>query len=277
MSVGPTAPSLTPYLHELRQVTGFDVVFGGLAPVDEPVRLSSFIGATTDGLRNLSLGHGLGLGGKALATGRPMRVHDYYSAKGITRHYEAAVRAEGLRGMLCVPIRSAYGVHGVMYGGIREPGMPGDRLLDRAVLVAQRLMHDAAVTAEVERRLAQARLQAPPVSVGAQTVTDLHAELGLIRASADGTTRQMIDDLMHRLADGTGRSEQGTSPALALSPREVDVLIQVAAACSNADIAERLGLTESTVKAYLHSATRKLGVRSRMQAVAAARRAGLLP
>ncbi|OSP42607.1 hypothetical protein B7767_14675, partial [Streptomyces sp. 13-12-16] len=41
--------------------------------------------------------------------------------------------------------------------------------------------------------------------------------------------------------------------------------------------AERLGVTAETVKAYLRSAMRKLGVRTRGQAVVAARRAGWLP
>jgi DNA-binding CsgD family transcriptional regulator len=73
-------------------------------------------------------------------------------------------------------------------------------------------------------------------------------------------------------ADRAGR-QGGT----VLSPREVDVLACVALGATNADVAERLGLRPETVKGYLRSAMRKLGARTRLQAVIAARRSGLLP
>jgi DNA-binding NarL/FixJ family response regulator len=62
-----------------------------------------------------------------------------------------------------------------------------------------------------------------------------------------------------------------------LSPRELDVLSQVALGKQNGTVARQLGLTESTVKSYLSSAMRKLKAGSRYEAVVAARRAGLLP
>ncbi|WP_181809726.1 response regulator transcription factor, partial [Streptomyces shenzhenensis] len=63
----------------------------------------------------------------------------------------------------------------------------------------------------------------------------------------------------------------------ALAPRELDVLAWVAAGATNAAVAERLGLRPETVKGYLRSAMRKLGARTRGEAVSAARRTGLLP
>lgn len=51
----------------------------------------------------------------------------------------------------------------------------------------------------------------------------------------------------------------------------------IALGCTNAATARRLCLEAETVKAYLRSATRKLGAHGRHQAVAAARRHGLLP
>lgn len=62
-----------------------------------------------------------------------------------------------------------------------------------------------------------------------------------------------------------------------LAPREVDVLACVAAGATNAVAAERLGVTAETVKGYLRSAMRKLGARTRGEAVVAARRSGWLP
>jgi DNA-binding NarL/FixJ family response regulator len=54
----------------------------------------------------------------------------------------------------------------------------------------------------------------------------------------------------------------------ALSTRERQVLAQMAGGLSNAEIAERLYLSESTVKSHAASAFRRLGVRSRREAVA---------
>jgi DNA-binding NarL/FixJ family response regulator len=53
----------------------------------------------------------------------------------------------------------------------------------------------------------------------------------------------------------------------ALSARERQVLGLLAPGCTNSQIAERLFLTESTIKSHLSSAFAKLGVRSRNEAV----------
>ncbi len=57
--------------------------------------------------------------------------------------------------------------------------------------------------------------------------------------------------------------------APALSHRERQILALVVAGFTNAQIAERLYLAESTVKTHLSSAFRRLGVRSRREASAA--------
>jgi DNA-binding CsgD family transcriptional regulator len=61
-----------------------------------------------------------------------------------------------------------------------------------------------------------------------------------------------------------------------LSPREVEVLHQLAAGRSNREIAQALFVAPGTVKAHLHHIFRKLEAASRLQAVAHAREAGLL-
>lgn len=62
-----------------------------------------------------------------------------------------------------------------------------------------------------------------------------------------------------------------------LTPRELDVIVQVAAGLSSADAADRLGLAPATVKSYLKSAMRKTGVHNRLALVAECRRSGLIP
>jgi DNA-binding NarL/FixJ family response regulator len=51
-----------------------------------------------------------------------------------------------------------------------------------------------------------------------------------------------------------------------LSPRKVEILEMVAEGLSNAQIAKRLYLSESTVKQHLRSAYKALGVKNRNQA-----------
>jgi DNA-binding NarL/FixJ family response regulator len=69
---------------------------------------------------------------------------------------------------------------------------------------------------------------------------------------------------------------RGDGPTPALSPRETEVLRQVAAGQTNKAIALQLGISEHTVKFHLGSAMTKLGAASRAEAVAVAMRRGLI-
>ena len=62
-----------------------------------------------------------------------------------------------------------------------------------------------------------------------------------------------------------------------LSDRELEILRLIAAGLSNQEIASRLFLSLNTVKAHTRNIYGKLDVHSRMQAVATARAAGILP
>lgn len=75
-----------------------------------------------------------------------------------------------------------------------------------------------------------------------------------------------------RRADGDRREDI----ADALTPREYDVLRLVATGRTNGEIGARLGLSNNTVKSYLRAVMQKLQARNRAQAVANARRHGLL-
>jgi DNA-binding NarL/FixJ family response regulator len=61
-----------------------------------------------------------------------------------------------------------------------------------------------------------------------------------------------------------------------ISPREREVLVQVALGLSNKEIAAKLSITEGTVKLHVHKLLEKLGVSDRTQAATAAIQQGLV-
>ncbi|MFA7555712.1 MAG: LuxR C-terminal-related transcriptional regulator, partial [Spongiibacteraceae bacterium] len=61
-----------------------------------------------------------------------------------------------------------------------------------------------------------------------------------------------------------------------LGDREIEVLLQVSLGMRNREVAERLGMTEGSIKWYMQQIFDKLGTRSRFQAVERARKLGLI-
>ena len=61
-----------------------------------------------------------------------------------------------------------------------------------------------------------------------------------------------------------------------LTSREINILQLLAEGCSNRDMAERLVLSEGTIKFHLHNILGKLNVTSRTQAIAKARELNLI-
>ena len=62
----------------------------------------------------------------------------------------------------------------------------------------------------------------------------------------------------------------------ALSPREIDILQQVANGLSHRETAERLHISRHTVEAHIRNIYRKLSVNSRLRAITEARARGLM-
>jgi DNA-binding NarL/FixJ family response regulator len=85
-----------------------------------------------------------------------------------------------------------------------------------------------------------------------------------------GVTRRLID----RFASGPG--PDATDRLAALTPRETDVLRQVARGLSNMEVAAALGISPATVKDHVAVILGKLGVRDRVQATIAAYETGLI-
>lgn len=268
-------------LLRLRRSTGLPVAFGGLLDGGGPLRIAELTGTATGALRGLAIRSGNGLGGRSMALSRPCAVTDYPEARHISHEYDAAVAAEGLRSVVAVPVVVGRAVRGVLYGALRQPLALGDRVLDAAVAAARDVEQALAVRDGAEAAVIASREPAGGEPAGGEpgaweTVRAAHGDLrALAPRIADPLLREELLEVCARLAGARGGRPAG--PAVALAPRELDVLSCVAGGATNASAAARLGLRQETVKSYLRSAMRKLGVRTRLEAVTAARRAGLLP
>ncbi len=101
--------------------------------------------------------------------------------------------------------------------------------------------------------------------------------LSAIRAVASGdaviapsVTRRLLDAYADRLPDDADPTAPPAAPderLERLTEREREVLLEVAAGRSNAEIAERLVVTEATVKTHVGRVLTKLELRDRVQAV----------
>ncbi len=250
-------------LQRLRRVTGLPIAFGGVtraAAAGRPLVLTRLAGTAGTGLRGLSVLPGLGLGGRVLASAAAQRVQHYASTTRITHDFDdVVVGEERLTSVAAVPVVVRGRVLGVLYGAVRGEQELGDRAVRLAGIVADQLAQD------VEDSLSPA----PPAPLD-RAPAALEDLARLVAETSDPALRERLAGIHRALAPAS------PAPDVALAPREVDVLVLVAGGATNAEVAARLGLGEETVKAYLRSAMRKLGVRNRTAAADAARRAGVL-
>jgi DNA-binding NarL/FixJ family response regulator len=89
---------------------------------------------------------------------------------------------------------------------------------------------------------------------------------------APSTTRRLLDRFAPLLPDDA----PGPDALATLTDRERDVLVHVAKALSNAEIAETLHLSEATVKTHVGRIFMKLSLRDRVQAAVLAYELGLV-
>lgn len=96
----------------------------------------------------------------------------------------------------------------------------------------------------------------------------MRTELLNVIRTVRGGQRGIPAPVAARLAEHT--------PRIGLTPRELEVLRLVAEGLSNAQVAERIGRTEGTVKVHLKNILQKLDVKDRTEAVTTALRRGFI-
>ncbi|WP_040163866.1 helix-turn-helix transcriptional regulator [Microbacterium gorillae] len=266
-------------LRHLAIDSGVGVLFAGLVD-DDSLTITELLGTSTDSLRRLWVRPGEGVGGGAMARLRPTVVADYVSSDHISHQHDAAVRQEGLRSMIAVPVMVDGSPRAVVYAATRERVSIGDVVADDLLRSTRAIASELQIRDEVDRRLSVIRgteLALPNVDRDVlSAVQTAHAELvALASSTPDPELARTILGITGRLTGGG--NEFGRVEMPDLTRRESDVLAQVALGCSYAEAGRRLGLKPDTVKGYMQTVTRKLGVHSRHEAVATARRLRLLP
>ena len=128
----------------IRDAAGADAGF--VADVDDRSQavIRWLAGNRTDSLQDLAVPIGQGIGGRVLASGRPVRVSDYVTARSITHQFDGVVSREAMSAMLAVPVLGDPAPGGptvvaVAYAALRGPGPFGDD----AVHAVQRVAADA--------------------------------------------------------------------------------------------------------------------------------------
>jgi DNA-binding NarL/FixJ family response regulator len=152
---------------------------------------------------------------------------------------------------------------------VRMPGMDGIEATRRIVEAGGRSRILMLTTFDLDEYVHAA------LRVGASgfLLKDAYPEelLAGIRAVAAGDaviapalTRRLLDEFAHHLGAGAPT----TDPRLdTLTDREREILIAIGGGWTNGEIAERLVLSESTVKTHVGRVLAKIGARDRVQAV----------
>ena len=204
-------------------------------------------------------------------------------------HFVPAARAEAVRVAIVArdPLARA-GLLSIAHAfddlDVVEELEPDDRLASRVrVLAPDVLLCDGDVAAALPR------LDAPAVVL----VTDGSSASEALAAGARGllmrnASPRRIRAALHAASEGLMVVDDELAPALLhasrpapelaepLTNRELEVMQLLAAGLTNKEIAQRLGISDHTVKFHVNAILGKLGVQSRSEAIVQAVRLGLV-
>ncbi len=184
---------------------------------------------------------------------------------------------EGLQRLLA-------GEEDVSVAGTAE-GLPmaGALLETDVLLVDSRLPGALALVRQVEDRPAVILLQVPEDEASIQSALDagargilsrtvapeqLRKAIQVVHAGEVWASRKAMDLARRRWLGGEAAADPLPDVSQLLSPRERDVMRGAADGLTNRELADKLAISEATVKAHLGSVFQKLGLRSRVELAA---------
>lgn len=164
---------------------------------------------------------------------------------------------------------------------IVDLGLPdGDgATLIRALLRVEPAVRVLVLTSSSDR-LDAARALAAGAHGVVNKVADIDEIIAALRAIGTGNsliTAEQAADLIEIDRNDRARLFGSGARAIRLTPREIDVLQALTDGLSDREIAARLQIGTETVRTHLANIYGKLGVDSRLQALAVAVRQGLIP
>lgn len=107
------------------------------------------------------------------------------------------------------------------------------------------------------------------------SVNKLLASLRALERGEAAISRVMMKRVLEEFAQSTPPVSQEPSPLIGLTSREIEVLQELADAITNQEIANRLYISENTVKNHVHNILEKLNLSNRREAIEFARKNGL--
>jgi DNA-binding NarL/FixJ family response regulator len=105
----------------------------------------------------------------------------------------------------------------------------------------------------------------------ARAIELTHRGIYTLEPSVAGKLVGALKDTTHPSSNSSNKSRDQNIPPIDLTERELEVLQLIAFGASNREIAEKLVITEGTVKTHVSNILGRLGVRDRVQAAIFAR------
>lgn len=194
----------------IRDAAGADAGFVADIEHSQQAVIRWLAGNRTTSLQDLVVPRGQGVGGRVLASGEPVRVHDYVTASTITHQFDGVVQRESLGAMLAVPILDGECTVAVAYAALRGDGRFGDA----AVAAMEDVARDAARALRLADRAAASRDTAIAAE-RARMQTSLHDSVGAMLFSIGAQVRDLRTTLPDNplLASRLGRLELDVSAA----------------------------------------------------------------
>ncbi len=185
LSLLDQAAALRSLPRQVVESLGADMSFAAQREDDAAV-IRALHGARARSLADLAVPLGRGLGGHVLAMGTPRWVAEYARASTISHEFDVPVGAEGLVGVLAVPLRLGREVLGVAYAGFRQPHEFGDVMVQEVL----ELGRQTALSLHVAGR-SQAQAQVAVQAERQRVAADLHDTLGAMLFSIGAQVRSL--------------------------------------------------------------------------------------